>query len=542
MVPRVGRQGKSFKGAALYYLHDKGASTAERVEYTETRNLPTDDPDLGWRVMAATAKDSDRLKRDAGVDRRGRKLTKPVFHLSTSWHPEQKPERAHMVSTMDSALAALGLERHQAVYVIHNDEPHPHIHAFVNLVNQDNGRSNSVRYSKKRLSLWAEAYEREHGIYCDKRIENNAKRAQQKEKTPNKKTSRRKEKAIDLKAEITRRYNEADSGKAFRASLAELGYTLAQGKRVVLVDKHGNTYALNRQLEGVRAADVRKKLKGLELPPIETPPNRSDSDGRSARGKRGDKAVKRAEHITRSDPETSRRPPPFSRKHAREPIIDRERDGQRQHARDGEAGIKHQKETVRTGLLNRLQDAHHAQWGRFFEEGHQQRHRLGLALDAQYGAHERKLRAAIAARERKMAHASAPGRWYSAHVSRERQALENDRLTLASIEQRRTEARDALERSLENRRSELEQRQAEERENVPHDFTPRGLDPLARSIEQQQAAANAAYLGAAGPSESQSAAGQSPEGEPSASADAEREAFMERMNGEIGLTIDHGGH
>ncbi len=525
MVPRVGRQGKSFRGAALYYLHDKNAATKDRVEHTETRNLPTQDPELGWRVMAFTAKDSDRLKRDAGVDRRGRKLTKPVFHLSTSWHPNQQPDRAHMVQTMDSALAALGLAHHQAVYVIHNDEPHPHIHAFVNLVNPENGRSNSVKYSKERLSRWAEAYEREHGIYCTQRIENNKKRARARADGLKKEFPRHKERELDLKAEITRLYHAADSGQAFRAALDEIGFTLAQGKRIVLIGPDGKVHSITRQLEGISAADVRNKLKGLDLPPAEK--------GRQERTSRDDRTQERAAG-SRKKASEHRTPPAFSREHARERVY-ADRDGQEreQQARDGDAGIKHQKEEVRTGLLNRLQDAHFEQWGMFWNEAAGQRHRLGVTLDEQYGAHERRLRAAIAEREQKLARASSTKRWFAERFSHDLENLENDRLSLASIEQRKGEAQAALERMLGERRAELEDRHAQEREDVPREFTPRELDPLARSIEQQQAEASAAYMGAAAPAGPQGAESNSASGADTASDSeaADRAAFMDRMSG-----------
>ncbi len=530
MVPRVGRQGSSFRGAALYYLHDKKADTSRRVEHAETRNLPTQDPELGWRVMASTAMDSDRLKRDAGVDRRGAKLKKPVFHLSNSWHPDQKPDREHMVSTMDSALAALGLERHQAIYVIHNDEPHPHIHAFVNLVNPENGRSNSVRYSKEKLSKWAEAYEREHGIYCEQRIENNAKRAQARGKGLKNKFPRHKEKELDLKAEITRRYNAADSGKAFAASMRELGFTVAQGKRIVLIGKDGKAHSATRQLDGVSAADLRKKLKDVELPRADD--LRRESDRADGRGK------SHAESPKRNPDDGKRRAQKSSRDEAREDVyFDRDGQNRKQDERVIDAGIEHQKAEVRTGLLNRLQDAHHDQLGMFFEEGEQERHRLDAALSGQYGAHERALRAAIAEREKTIRQSSKAKRWYMKNVSRETEALDNDRLTLANIEQRKTEARAALENRLAERRAELDEQHAVEREHVPHDFEPRELDPLARSISEQQAAANAAYLGAAAPADSQGNGTGDDAAGASAHHDAERAAFMEQMNGH-----EHDGH
>ncbi|MEQ1909540.1 MAG: relaxase/mobilization nuclease domain-containing protein [Vicinamibacterales bacterium] len=534
MIPRVGRQGKSFKGAAKYYLHDKDADTAKRVAHTETRNLPTDDPDLGWRVMASTAMDSDRLKREAGVDRRGRKLTKPAFHMSLSWHPDQAPDRAHMVQTMDDALSMLGLDKLQAIFVIHNDEPHPHIHALVNLVNPDNGRSNSLRYSKERLSRWAEAYEREHGIKCEQRIENNRRRDRA-QRGQEKKFPRYKEKKLDLSAEVARRYKSADNGKALIASLEEIGFKVAKGRRIVLIGPDGKEHSLSRQMDGVTAAQVRAKLRGIDLPTVDDARRTCVEDAARAQTQRPDARDKEKKERQRQ------RPPSFSREHAREDVSGREQSDARQHRRDGNAGIKHEKDTVRTGLLNRLQDAHHDQWGRFFMESAAQRDRLGVTLDAQYGAHERALRAAIAEREQRLAQGSGARQWYAKHVSRDTSALENDRLTLASIEQRKAEAQGALERSLEERRSVLNARQAEERDEVPRDFSPRELDPLARSIETQQAEANAAYQGAAAPADAQSSGTDAGHGA-SGSQDVDREAFMDRMNGDRGFSIDHGGH
>ena len=73
MIAQIAKRGTSFKGAGLYYLHDKKADTSERVAWTETRNLMTDNPAMGLRVMAATAMDKDRLKADAGIKATGRK-------------------------------------------------------------------------------------------------------------------------------------------------------------------------------------------------------------------------------------------------------------------------------------------------------------------------------------------------------------------------------------------------------------------------------------------------------------------------------------
>ena len=99
MIPRIAAGGGNFRGAFQYYLHDKDATTRSRVAWTHTENLLTRDPDKAWRVMAYTAKEHERLKEASGQKTTGRKLTKPVFAFSLSWHPEQKPDRDHMLAT-----------------------------------------------------------------------------------------------------------------------------------------------------------------------------------------------------------------------------------------------------------------------------------------------------------------------------------------------------------------------------------------------------------------------------------------------------------
>jgi len=179
MVPKLHAKGTSFKGAAAYLLHDKDASTDERVAWTETRNLAVESPDLAWRIMAATAMDQDRLKENAGVKATGRKSDKHVLHLTLAWHPEQTPDRDEMTRAADGALAAIGASDRQTLIIAHDDEAHPHLHIVVNRVSPEDGRHLSSSNEKRNLSQWAEAYEKETGqIYCEARIVNNAMRTQ----------------------------------------------------------------------------------------------------------------------------------------------------------------------------------------------------------------------------------------------------------------------------------------------------------------------------------------------------------------------------
>jgi hypothetical protein len=113
MIPRVTRLGRSFKGAGAYYLHDKHASTSNRVGFTHAENIPlaTNDPHKALKFMAWTAMRAEELKRETGGGGGGRVCQKPVFAFSLSWHPDQTPNKWEMIGAGRTALAALGLAK-----------------------------------------------------------------------------------------------------------------------------------------------------------------------------------------------------------------------------------------------------------------------------------------------------------------------------------------------------------------------------------------------------------------------------------------------
>ena len=165
MIAQIAARGTSFKGAGLYYLHDKKASTSERVAWTQTRNIQSDNPDMALRVMAATAMDKDRLKAQAGIKTTGRKSKGEVYSYSLAWHPDEqgKFDKSQMLEAADQSLKALGAQEHQAVIVAHQDEPHPHIHIIVNMVNPENGKNLVVSNDRKKLHKWSNDWRKERG-------------------------------------------------------------------------------------------------------------------------------------------------------------------------------------------------------------------------------------------------------------------------------------------------------------------------------------------------------------------------------------------
>ena len=175
MIPRLHKRGQSFKGACGYILHDAQKTSRDRVLWNDTRNLISKADDA-WFEMFATARDQAILKAQSGQSARGRKNTNPVLHLTLSWAIGETPSPEHMRETVLSCLNMLGLDQHQAVLAAHSDKDHLHVHIVVNSIHPETGLTAELKYSKERLSRWAEAYEKAHGIHCEQRIRNNERR------------------------------------------------------------------------------------------------------------------------------------------------------------------------------------------------------------------------------------------------------------------------------------------------------------------------------------------------------------------------------
>ena len=176
MVPNISRNGRSFRGAGAYHLHDKpdGSDarprTSARVLFTATRNLANADPHAALDEMWRTAGDALHLKARSGVARTGRKNDTPVKTVSLAWAPGQSPTREEMCRAADSFVKAMGWAEHQVLYVAHSDTRHPHLHLIINRVHPDTGRALNDWQERKRAQKWAHDYERQHGaVLCPAR-------------------------------------------------------------------------------------------------------------------------------------------------------------------------------------------------------------------------------------------------------------------------------------------------------------------------------------------------------------------------------------
>lgn len=181
MICRVIGSGRGVSNLVDYITHDQTSpenpkpATSERVAWTACLGIPTDDTALMVRAMQGLTADAPALKERNKISAKGRKLKKPYSHVVLSW-PEgaETPPKEEMLSAAAGALGALNLDdRHYAVCAAHNDTNCPHVHIAVSRVDPETGRAvNLDKGAGKRVSRWAEEYERAHGgIVVPTRVE-----------------------------------------------------------------------------------------------------------------------------------------------------------------------------------------------------------------------------------------------------------------------------------------------------------------------------------------------------------------------------------
>lgn len=280
MVPRVTSKGRSFKGAGAYFLHDLGkASTSERVAFTHTVNMLTDDPEKALKVMAWTAEHAQELKAASGQKTTGRKANgQAVYNFVLSWSPDMDPAPAEMVDLGLRSLQVLGVAEHEALFVAHNDTPHKHMHVILNRVHPETGLMATMGLDQNKLSRMAQAYCQEIGRpdLCPQRAINNARRDRKEKHVKAEKPKRlietaeykqrRAERVKDQKTGAARRQDEcaAPAWQALndRQTAEREGLREKQADDLARFDKWiGQKYAATEEHLAQRIEEAREQAK-----------------------------------------------------------------------------------------------------------------------------------------------------------------------------------------------------------------------------------------------------------------------------------------
>jgi len=154
MIAKKVAQGRGFRGAFNYLMRGSkhnDTGEAHRVAWMATRNLADPNPEHAPQLMRWTANKSSRVQT-------------PLMHIIISWKTEENPTTNQIETVADEHLADLGLDRHQAILVVHEDKAHRHLHMLVNRVHPHTGKAWSTSRDYARIEKSIGRLAKEHGF------------------------------------------------------------------------------------------------------------------------------------------------------------------------------------------------------------------------------------------------------------------------------------------------------------------------------------------------------------------------------------------
>jgi hypothetical protein len=96
----------------------------DRVEWSSTRNLDTDNPAEAAELMRYAASENPKVE-------------EPVYHFGLSLAEGEHLSREQWEDAAAQVLDRMGLADHQAVLIAHNDTDNEHVHIVVNRIGED---------------------------------------------------------------------------------------------------------------------------------------------------------------------------------------------------------------------------------------------------------------------------------------------------------------------------------------------------------------------------------------------------------------------
>ena len=143
--------GRGF-GGAIRYLREgpRDAPDLDRVAHHGVRNLSVDMEHAGV-VMRSTATGAPRCQQ-------------PVYHFGASLAPGESLSAEQWDAVADRLLGGLGLSEHEAVFAVHSDREHEHLHLVVNRVHPESLRAWSPKNDHYPIRTELRLLEQEHGL------------------------------------------------------------------------------------------------------------------------------------------------------------------------------------------------------------------------------------------------------------------------------------------------------------------------------------------------------------------------------------------
>ncbi len=223
--------------------------------------------------LQSAAPNLDEALRDWQTLSEGTRGTKGLYHVNIDPAEEYVMSLEQWQHCVEVLEKELGFEGQPRAVVMHQKHGRQHLHVVWARTDIDTMtlRSDSMNYPAHERASKALELEFGHELVPGK----HAKRDREKQpEFPNaavnhaewQQAERTGINPADRKDQITALKQASDSPQAFMRALEEQGYLLARGERrdFVLVDEAGEVYSLSRQIHGMKAAELREYMKGLD--------------------------------------------------------------------------------------------------------------------------------------------------------------------------------------------------------------------------------------------------------------------------------------
>jgi hypothetical protein len=266
-------KGRSRGGADDLATHLMRVDTNERVEVLEIRGTVAADLRGALREMSAVAA--------------GTRCRKNLYHGSLNVRIQERIDIKQWRFAIDSLETRLGLTGQPRAVVMHAKYGREHVHVVWSRIDAE--RMCAIPDSKNYRAHEEIAREMERtfgheftqGAHVERagiaRPDRTLSHAEQQQ------ADRTQVDVVSLVSEVTELWRAADNGAAFQAALKEKGLTLARGDRrdFVIVDHRGGIHSLARRVDGVRVAQVRERLRDLDLATLPSTKEAKASQARS---------------------------------------------------------------------------------------------------------------------------------------------------------------------------------------------------------------------------------------------------------------------
>src|SRR5665213_1084660 len=257
-------KGKSRAGPQQLATHLGNAEKNEHVSLVETRGT------VAQNLRGAL------VEMDAYAV--GTKCERSLYHAAISPEPPHVLTPEQRTEAIDTLEVKLGLDGHARIVVMHEKLGRQHIHVVWSRIDLMKMRSVSDSHNYRKHEEVARDLERRFGHDRVQGAHHEREGVERPERTPSRGELQQQERngitGTRVTEEVTAAFRASDGPDAFRAALAERGYSLARGDRrdYVIIDRRGGVHSLVRRIDGMKAAALREFMAAINpesVPSIE---------------------------------------------------------------------------------------------------------------------------------------------------------------------------------------------------------------------------------------------------------------------------------